>query len=224
MPWTSTFQSATTGQVIRRVTDSTIGEFVQAEIARPLGVDYFIGTPSSEHHRIAPLVMSPVAAAAPTSATAAATATATATANELASRMFAPVYPPISPPWNSPEFWSAEIPVTNGICTARALATIYGELARDGGSLVSRDAVAAMAALVYDGVDEVQQVPVRRTLGFELRPDWADDGRPDHAFGHPGAGGYLSFADPQARVGFAYVKYAGSPVPGQPDPRAGPLI
>jgi CubicO group peptidase (beta-lactamase class C family) len=147
----------------------------------------------------------------------------TSTANDLAARMMAPVFPPVSPPWNSPAFWSAEIPVTNGICTARALASIYGEVARDGGALVSADAVAAMASVVYDGVDEVQQIPVRRTLGFELAPPWEGAGRPDSAFGHPGAGGFIAFADPVARLGFAYVKNAGSPKPGEPDPR-GPRV
>src|SRR4051812_36352578 len=49
------------GEVVRRVTGMTIGTFVQEEIAGPLGVDYFIGTPSSEHGRIAPMVVSPAA-------------------------------------------------------------------------------------------------------------------------------------------------------------------
>jgi CubicO group peptidase (beta-lactamase class C family) len=65
---------------------------------------------------------------------------------------------------------------------------------------------------------------VRRTLGFELAAPWADDGRPPHAFGHPGAGGFLGFADPEARVGFAYVKNAGwGGEPGR-DPRAASLV
>lgn len=65
--------------------------------------------------------------------------------------------------------------------------------------------------------------PVRRTLGFELPPAWAADGRPSHAFGHPGAGGFLAFADTQAHLGFAYVKNAGPPERGGPDSRAGAI-
>jgi CubicO group peptidase (beta-lactamase class C family) len=138
--------------------------------------------------------------------------------------MFAPVFPPISPPWNSPEFWSAEIPVTNGICTARALARIYGDLAGASPTLTRADTVRRMGREQVAGTDAVLGIEVRRTLGFELRPSWSDDGRPPHAFGHPGAGGFLGFADPEAEVGFAYVKNAGwAGEPGQ-DPRAGRLI
>jgi CubicO group peptidase (beta-lactamase class C family) len=205
------------GEVVRRVSGMTIGTFVQREIAPLAGGDYFIGTPSTEHHRIAPMVASPAARAT-------AGTPAPANAHDLAARMMAPVFPPISPPWNSPEFWSAEVPVANGICTARALATIYGTLAQGGGALVGAHAVRAMAEPVFDGIDEVQGLPVRRTLGFELAPPWEQAGRPDGAFGHPGAGGFVAFADPDAGVGFAYVKNAGSPTPGQPDPRGPRLV
>jgi len=207
------------GEVVRRVTGTSIGTFVQHEIARVVGGDYFIGTPPSQHHRIAPMFRSPV-----TKASSPTPAAAEPPAESMSTRMMAPMYPPISPPWNSPEFWSAEIPVANGICTARALATIYGVLAQGGGPLVSSESVASMGAAVYEGLDEVQEIPVRRTLGFELAPPWEDAGRPDTAFGHPGAGGFVAFADPAAGVGFAYVKNAGSPTPGQPDPRGPRLV
>lgn len=205
------------GEVLRRVTGTTIGEFVRSDVASHVGGDYFIGTPKSEHHRIAPMVASPRAQQAGPPAP-------KPRGQELAARMFAPVYPPVSPPWNSPEFWSAEIPVTNGICTARALACIYGHLAQGGGPFVSAPAVRRMSTDVYDGADEVLGIPVRRTLGLELPPVWADDGRPPHAFGHPGAGGFLAFADAEAGVGFAYVKNAGPATPGAPDGRAGTLV
>jgi CubicO group peptidase (beta-lactamase class C family) len=206
------------GQVVRHVTGRSLGQFLADEICGPLGVDYFIGTPPSEHHRIAPLV------AAPTTLSAGEDEPALSNKpSPLAVRMYAPVFPPVSPPWNSPEFWTAEIPVTNGIGTARALATIYGELAHDGGRLVSAAAVPRMATERVAGVDAVLDVEVRRTLGFELPPPWADDGRPDHTFGHPGASGFLAFADPVAHLGFAYVKnaaWAGHP---SRDPRAASL-
>jgi CubicO group peptidase (beta-lactamase class C family) len=123
--------------------------------------------------------------------------------------MFAPMFPPVCPSWNSPEFRAAEIPVANGIGTARALATIYGELAMDGGRLVSRDTAAALRVEHVAGADAVLGIDVRRSLGFELPAVDALDGRPPDAFGHPGASGFLAFADPHAHLGFAYVKNAG---------------
>ncbi|AXB41099.1 serine hydrolase domain-containing protein [Amycolatopsis albispora] len=43
------------GEVIRRVTGSTPGRFFDAEIARPLGLDLWIGLPEAQEHRVAPI-------------------------------------------------------------------------------------------------------------------------------------------------------------------------
>ncbi len=209
------------GELVRRVSGRSIGRFLRDEVTGPLGVDYFIGTPESAHRRIAPLVAPPPRADGqpiPTPLVAA------LDPDSLAARMFRPMFPPISPGWNSAEFRSAEIPVANGIGTARALAGIYGELARDGGRLVAPATAAEMAVERVNGTDAVLGIEVRRSLGFELPPDACTDGRPACAFGHPGASGFLAFADPQARVGFAYVKNAGwNGEPGH-DTRATSLI
>jgi CubicO group peptidase (beta-lactamase class C family) len=46
-------------------------------------------------------------------------------------------------------------------------------------------------------------VPTRFGLGFALPPMLSPE-CPDACFGHPGAGGSLAFADPEARLGFGY--------------------
>jgi CubicO group peptidase (beta-lactamase class C family) len=189
------------GEVIRRATGTTVGQFLQQEVSGPLGVDYFIGTPASEHARVAPLLAPPP----PPPGERATSFMSTLDPTSLAARMYAPVLPPIAPNPNSPEFRSAEIPVTNGIGTARALATIYGELARGGGRLVQATTVEAARSEQFDGTDAVLGIPARRALGYELTPHDATDGRPAHAFGHPGAGGSIAFADVDAGIGFAYV-------------------
>ena len=189
------------GEVIRRAGGTTVGGFLRREVTGPMELDYFIGTPRSEHRRIAPLL----APAPPPPGAKATSFLDTLDPGSLAARMYAPVLPPIAPPPNTPEFWSAEIPVTNGIGTARALAVIFGELARDGGTLLAAETVEAARAEQVAGPDAVVGVDVRRALGFELPAAWADDGRPPHAFGHSGAGGSIAFADTEARVGFAYV-------------------
>ena len=49
-------------------------------------------------------------------------------------------------------------------------------------------------------------VPTRFGLGFMLRQRRTSRSVPRHArFGHPGAGGSIAFADPEARLGFGYV-------------------
>ena len=44
------------GEIVRRVSGRRPGEFVREEIVDPLGLDFFIGTPASEHGRIADIV------------------------------------------------------------------------------------------------------------------------------------------------------------------------
>jgi CubicO group peptidase (beta-lactamase class C family) len=194
------------GELVRRVSGRGIGRFLREEITGPLAAEYFIGTPRSEHHRVAPLVAAPPRRdGRPTPQS----FVSTLDPSSLAGRMYRPMFPPICPPWNSPEFREAEIPVSNGIGTARGLAAIYAELAAEGGRLVSRATAAALAQEWVAGTDAVLGIEVRRSLGFELPPLGAEHGRPPDAFGHPGASGFLAFADPHAHLGFAYVKNAG---------------
>jgi CubicO group peptidase (beta-lactamase class C family) len=47
------------GELIRRVAGKPIGEFFAAEVAAPLGIDFWIGLPESEEPRVSPLIPSP---------------------------------------------------------------------------------------------------------------------------------------------------------------------
>jgi CubicO group peptidase (beta-lactamase class C family) len=47
---------------------------------------------------------------------------------------------------------------------------------------------------------------VRHTLGFMLPDVKLGDPSPLTAFGHPGMGGSLGFADPQSRLAVGYVR------------------
>ena len=44
------------GEVLRRVTGITLGQFLHEEIAAPLGIDFFIGLPEEEERRVAEIV------------------------------------------------------------------------------------------------------------------------------------------------------------------------
>ncbi|MGA9472801.1 MAG: serine hydrolase domain-containing protein [Terriglobales bacterium] len=47
------------GELVRRVSGKTVGEFVDAEIAGPLKLDLWIGLPSEQEHRVAPHIFPP---------------------------------------------------------------------------------------------------------------------------------------------------------------------
>lgn len=47
------------GQVVRRVTGRTLGEYLRTEIAEPMGIDVHIGLPPVEHHRCADMINKP---------------------------------------------------------------------------------------------------------------------------------------------------------------------
>jgi CubicO group peptidase (beta-lactamase class C family) len=118
--------------------------------------------------------------------------------------------------FDTPEAHAAVIPANGGVTNARALARMYAVLACGGAlgdvRLVGRDTLARMARVVSAGRDASLLIPTRFSAGFmssmdnRREPDGAQEtiliGR--GAFGHSGAGGSIGFADPAARMSFAY--------------------
>ena len=109
---------------------------------------------------------------------------------------------------NSREWRAAEIPAANGHGNGRALARIYGALAR-GGAL---DGVQVLKPETIDlarqeqsyGEDAVLLLPTRFGLGFMLDMPEFKLTPSGSLFGHPGAGGSIGFADPVEKIGFGY--------------------
>ena len=110
---------------------------------------------------------------------------------------------------NSRAWRAAEIGGANAHTTARSLARMYGALARggevDGYRIVRPESLERFWAEQSFGPDQVlMQMPTRFSLGFMLSQPGASLGPNPHAFGHPGAGGSLGYADPDAKIGFGY--------------------
>ena len=203
------------GEVVRRITGQTCGEFVRDEIAGPLGVDFFIGLPESEDERTADLIPAPGAGPIGVS-----------TQDNLAARALGLAAPRLAGAVNSREWRAAELPAANGHGNGRSLATIYASLAQGGGALLGRDALEACGPTEHAArEDMVLGFLARRSLGFILstaggRYEWGPNPR---TFGHSGAGGSLGFADPDAQIGFGYVMNQMSAGLGA-DPRWKPMI
>lgn len=103
-----------------------------------------------------------------------------------------------------------EVPSGNGVGTARAIAHAYGAFAAGGHELGLRketlDLLAAPAIPPTRGFyDECLRAHgVQFSLGFMKSTSAWSFGNAT-AFGSPGSGGSLGFADPTARIGYAYV-------------------
>jgi CubicO group peptidase (beta-lactamase class C family) len=111
--------------------------------------------------------------------------------------------------WNRRSTLRIEVPSVNGTGEVRGLAAIYGELAV-GGERVGITA-ATMAELTRPAVapsggarDVALRVDNAYAMGFLKPSTTLPFGRSPAAFGTPGGGGSLGFADPQTEIGYAY--------------------
>jgi CubicO group peptidase (beta-lactamase class C family) len=193
------------GEVVRRIAGKSLGAYVRDTFANPLDLDFHVGLAEREHARVADILQP--AAPDPNGEAAQMFVRALADPEGVTARAF--MNPPSMALGPNVAAWrSAEIPGANGHGTARALATLYGRVALgDAGGVISRDASARCRGEQSRGADLVLGVPTRFGLGFMLRQESHEGGRclGAGAFGHPGAGGSLAFADPEQRLGFGYV-------------------
>ncbi|WP_437325578.1 serine hydrolase domain-containing protein [Sorangium sp. So ce381] len=194
------------GEVIRRASGQRVGAFLREAVAGPLGLDLHIGTGAEHDGRIAEV---PPTIASPQGLGGAFGASFRDPAS-LTSMAFTRPRDLVSPGLvNTVRARRAEIPALNGHANARALARMYGALA-NGGALagaarvLSPEAVEAALAERSAGLDAVLLAESRFSLGFMLPSALRPFGRGPRTFGHPGAGGALGFADPDAGLGFGY--------------------
>jgi CubicO group peptidase (beta-lactamase class C family) len=206
-----------TGELLRRIDGRTIGTFFRDEIAQPLDLDCWIGLPEEHEHRVAPsIAFDPTAPDVPPDVLA---AMSNLMSNPLAAAMFAHIADLI-PVWDTRAAHAAELPSSGAITNARGLAGAYTPFAlggsHNGVTLVSPATIAGMRypQAVTDR-DAVLDCPSSYTLG--LSKSWRPAGalQPsgiagnelsigEDAFGTPGMGGQIGFADLHHRLAFAY--------------------
>lgn len=184
------------GEILRRVTGQSPGQFVRDEIGAPLGADIFIGLPASEEFRVAEMIgpkRQPVMP--PLSETA----------------MMALTNPQQNPEAPNARAWrAAEIPAANGQASAMGLARLYAALANggalEGAALLSPQAIAAMTApATRDGrADMMLGFVDSWGMGMALNTPGIYGSNP-RAFGHSGWGGSFGCADPDAGIAVGYV-------------------
>lgn len=203
------------GELVRRVSGVSVGTFFQQQVAVPLDMDFWIGMPSAQLGRVAPMLA----------------ATETLPVEPFLEKLMDPAslqaalffnlggwlgMPPATPPaYNTPQSLQAEIPAAGGVTNGRGLATMYAALANGGAlggvRLLPADYAAQMGT-VYSGSfqDRSVLIPTRFGLGFHPSIDNRHIGpglsviMGTHAFGHSGFGGSVGFGDPHHKLSFGY--------------------
>ncbi|MDX6533568.1 MAG: hypothetical protein QOF68_1312 [Gaiellales bacterium] len=184
------------GELVRRIDGRSVGRFFAEEIARPLGLELWIGLPAELESRVSTLEL---AESWPQSAH---FRPETFARDELLRSIWGnpPVWDIQTFPWNTPAIHRAEMAAVNGIGTARSIAWLYANLGR----LISAEALRIGSTALSDGYDEAHGAPSRFGVGFQLQAEDIQFGPAAEAFGHPGAGGSVHGAWPEHRIGFSY--------------------
>ncbi len=219
------------GEVIRRITGKSVGTYFREEIAEPLGLDFHIGLAAEHDSRTAELISAPLLELAESNPFFA----IFSDQQSMSYKAFI-VSPDMMAPGqvNSRQWRAAEIPAANGHTNARALARLYGALAR-GGELdgpdgqafrvLSRDAIEAATVEQSYGQDAVLLgLPTRIGLGFMLEQPEFQLSPNCNLFGHGGMGGSYGEADPEAKLGIGYTMNKMILPADLVDPRQPPLI
>ena len=195
-------------ELIRRVDPAhrTLGRFFHEEIAAPLGLEFYIGLPREiRDERLAKLqTLSMARGLSALRYTPPAVTLKMIRPGSLLRRSFAG----LAADPNDRRYYEVEVPAGNGVGTARGIARAYSAFAEGGAELgITPETFARLTAppVIAHPKDEVIGMPSYFALGF-LRPGPdVSFGSSARAFGAPGAGGSFAFADPDARLGYAYV-------------------
>ncbi len=207
------------GELVRRVTGESIGAYFRKQIAEPLDVDFHIGLDQKHDARTSDMygvsIGNRPASATPQTPTTGPFADLARAMQDPTTMQYAAL---LNPPQtrdavNTREWRAAEIPAVNGHGTARALARIYGALARGGEiddvHILKPATIERAIAEEAVGPERVffGGVSMRYGLGFMLSENsnrYARLSPNPRAFGHTGAGGSLGMADPDAKIGFGF--------------------
>jgi CubicO group peptidase (beta-lactamase class C family) len=191
------------GEVLRRVEGRGPGESIVARTAKPLGLDFHVGLADEEFERVA--IISRGKGNFGDAAAQRLLKTMMSEPAAMSTRAFTNP-PSIMTSTNKPEWRRMQQPAANGHGNARSLAGFYSGLLD--GQLLESELLAELTREHAVGDDKTLLTRTRFGLGCMLdQPEVANAtyGMGPRAFGHPGAGGSIGFADPERDVAFGFV-------------------
>lgn len=197
----------TVGELVRRVSGKSLGEFFDDEVASKTDADFWIGIPENFDRPIAPIIPH---IPAPDDSLSEFTINVMQNPTSLQHLSFLNLggWGP-----NDPAAHKAQIGGAGGISNARGQVAMYTPLAVNQNDLISREHVAKMSMVsTASARDATLLVPTRFASGFMKSMDNRSYPQGDQmsaiigekAFGHVGAGGSIGFADPECGMAFSY--------------------
>jgi CubicO group peptidase (beta-lactamase class C family) len=208
------------GEVFRRVTGRTIGQYLRAEIAEPIGADVHIGLSPADQLRCAERVHKPHMRDLLTHIPSSPTSLADHPKAGLAVAMgFAPDDEVSS--YDLDRWRALEFPGTNGQVSALGLATFYNALSQE--KILSREHM-DLVRVCRGGLDTDLVLGPRVAdhgwgLGYMLNQRCVNGPNP-RVFGHGGLGGSFGFVDLEHRIGYGYVANHFDATKANADPRS----
>lgn len=187
------------GEVLRRIDGRTVSQFVGDEICGPLELrNLFLGIPDRVEARVAALLDAPPPEPLP------------AYGLPLMEKAIPPHLPAAAALFNRADVRRACMPAAGGIMTARDLARYYASMTPGGANgfrLLPPKRVALATRERRRDLDQVIGLEIRKGLGWIL-PGPNGESIPGFpgAFGHPGAGGSVGYADPAHDLAVGFTK------------------
>lgn len=216
------------GEVVRRITGKSLGTFFADEVARPLGLSAWIGLPERHEKRVSKLhYTAPFSLEELIAGLIKLTGLDADTVTAWVKALYSPGSVQIragelggaldnTTDYFTTRAWrAAEFPAANMLSDARSLARMYAATVSrvDGVRLLNPATVRRATVVQTDktsmhGLPPGLNIPADRSFYMSLGFWRACPPAPllgPGSFGHPGSGGSVGFADPDAGVGFGYV-------------------
>ena len=183
------------GELIKRVTNKSVGKNLEELLNSPLETKCFIGTPSAYHDNIAELISSESLRKAFSDPTNVDEYLITAFLNPANRTKTA----------NTAEWRLAEIPAMNCHSNSGSLAKIYDFfLSHLSNKFISSNTYETLTTVAVSGDDHVMKSPMQWSHAGYSVGGGKLFGKSSKAFGHTGWGGSMAFGDPENGISCAY--------------------
>ncbi|KKD06952.1 EstA family serine hydrolase [Streptomyces sp. WM6386] len=198
---------ALTGEVVRRATGRTIQELWEERIRAPYGLDFHLGLPAAlepRYRSAQPMIPTPTQQALIDTAP-----SGPHTLASIAFNMHVPDPGDLVGHINSRTVRAKGPASAGGVAAARGLAGMYAAAISEMGDrppLLKPDTIAEVGQIHSSGYDLVAREHRSYGLGFQAIADSRHPFLGAGTFGHSGAGGSQTFADPWSGLAYGYTR------------------